>query len=55
MKKKVVITASQVPFVRGGAELMVELLKKNLVERGYDAEIVSLPFKWYPFIYCKLL
>ena len=48
MKKKVVITASQVPFVRGGAELMVELLKKNLVERGYDAEIVSLPFKWYP-------
>ncbi len=48
MKKKIIITASQVPFVKGGAELMVDFLKKNLVQRGYDAEVVALPYKWYP-------
>lgn len=48
MKKKIIITASQVPFVKGGAELMVDFLQKNLVQRGYDAEIVALPYKWYP-------
>ena len=48
MKKKIIITASQVPFVKGGAELMVDFLQKNLVKRGFDAEIVALPYKWYP-------
>lgn len=48
MKKKIVVTAAQVPFVKGGAELLVNYLVKNLIERGYDAEIVSLPYKWYP-------
>ncbi|MGL5258289.1 MAG: glycosyltransferase family 4 protein [Proteocatella sp.] len=48
MKKKIVICAAQVPFVRGGAELLVEELHKNLISRGYDTEIVQLPYKWYP-------
>lgn len=48
MKKKIVVTAAQIPFVRGGAELLVEQLVKNLISRGYDTEIVTLPFKWYP-------
>lgn len=47
-KKKIIVTAPQVPFVKGGAELQVEFLIKNLISRGYDAELVSLPYKWYP-------
>ena len=48
MKKKVVVTSAQVPFVKGGAELMVSMLVKNLTERGFDTELVMLPYKWYP-------
>lgn len=48
MKKKVCVCTAQVPFVRGGAELLVESLKRELVARGFDAEIVQLPYKWYP-------
>lgn len=47
-KKKVAVLHAQVPFVRGGAELLVENLTKNLRNRGYNAEIIALPFKWYP-------
>jgi glycosyltransferase involved in cell wall biosynthesis len=45
---RVVVAAPQVPFVRGGAELMAEDLVAALRARGHDAEIVSIPFKWYP-------
>ena len=47
-KKKVCVLHAQVPFVRGGAELMVESLMKNLRERNYDVELIQLPYKWYP-------
>lgn len=47
-KKKVAVLHAQVPFVRGGAELMVENLTLQLKKRGFDAEIISMPFKWYP-------
>lgn len=36
------------PFVRGGAELMVENLTKELNIRNFEAELVQIPFKWYP-------
>jgi glycosyltransferase involved in cell wall biosynthesis len=45
---RIVVAAPQVPFVRGGAELMAEDLVGALRGRGHEAEIVSLPFKWYP-------
>lgn len=48
MKKKIAICHSQVPFVRGGAELLVESLLDELRKRNYNAEIIALPFKWYP-------
>lgn len=48
MKKKIAITFPKVPFFSGGAELHVEQLKENLQRRGYNAEIITLPFKWYP-------
>jgi glycosyltransferase involved in cell wall biosynthesis len=34
--------------VRGGAELLVRGLVDELTRRGYRAERVSVPFKWYP-------
>ncbi|MFZ3102068.1 MAG: glycosyltransferase family 4 protein [Desulfitobacteriaceae bacterium] len=45
---KIAIATVQVPFVRGGAEILVELLKANLISRGHQVEIISIPFKWYP-------
>ena len=47
-KKKVVVLHAQVPFTRGGAELLVENLTNQLKLRGYQSEIVAFPFKWYP-------
>jgi glycosyltransferase involved in cell wall biosynthesis len=45
---RIVIATSQVPFVRGGAELHAEGLLLALQACGHEAEIVSIPFKWYP-------
>jgi glycosyltransferase involved in cell wall biosynthesis len=45
---RVVVCAPQVPFVRGGAELMAEALVGALRERDHEAELVTVPFKWYP-------
>jgi glycosyltransferase involved in cell wall biosynthesis len=38
----------QVPFARGGAEIFTDELVRQLRARGHEAEIVSVPFKWYP-------
>lgn len=47
-KKKIVITHAQVPFVRGGAELMVDSLIDQLKKHGFDVDKVQIPYKWYP-------
>ncbi len=47
-KKRIAILHAQVPFVIGGAELMVQALRDSLIQKGFDAEIVAVPFKWYP-------
>ena len=44
----ILICTSQVPFVSGGAELHVANLKHALIEAGHEADVVALPFKWYP-------
>src|SRR4051812_14505056 len=46
--KTVLVCEAQVPFVHGGAELHVRGLVAELNRRGYRAEKVSVPFKWYP-------
>ena len=46
--KTIVVCEAQVPFVHGGAEIHVRELVRELRERGYLAELVSVPFKWYP-------
>ncbi|HVS21062.1 MAG TPA: glycosyltransferase family 4 protein [Pyrinomonadaceae bacterium] len=48
MIRNVLICTTQVPFTSGGAESHVEGLRRALIEAGYRAEIVALPFKWYP-------
>jgi glycosyltransferase involved in cell wall biosynthesis len=45
---RVAVCAPQVPFVRGGAELMADDLVDALRARGHEAELVTVPFKWYP-------
>jgi glycosyltransferase involved in cell wall biosynthesis len=46
--KRVAVCAAQVPFVWGGAEILVEALSERLRDRGIQVEVVKLPFKWYP-------
>src|SRR4029453_9212565 len=48
MTKTVLVCEAKVPFVHGGAELHVRGLVAELTRRGYRAERVSVPFKWYP-------
>lgn len=45
---RVLVATVQVPFVRGGAEMHAEGLLDALRAAGHQAELVSLPFKWYP-------
>ena len=41
---KVAIATVQVPFIRGGAELMTENLCHNLKAKGHQVEVISIPF-----------
>ncbi|MEH2214073.1 glycosyltransferase family 4 protein [Nostoc sp.] len=59
---RVLIVTTQVPFVRGGAEILAEGLLKAISAAGHEAEIVAIPFKWYPperildhMLACRLL
>jgi glycosyltransferase involved in cell wall biosynthesis len=45
---RIAISTSQVPFVRGGAEVLAEGLRDALIAAGHQAELVEIPFKWYP-------
>jgi glycosyltransferase involved in cell wall biosynthesis/SAM-dependent methyltransferase len=45
---RIAILTTQCPFVIGGAELHAKSLERVLREAGHEAEIVSMPFKWYP-------
>jgi glycosyltransferase involved in cell wall biosynthesis len=45
---RIVVADAQVPFVQGGAELHVRALVDVLRRRGYEVEIVALPFRAQP-------
>ncbi len=45
---RVAVATVQVPFIRGGAEALADGLCDALRAAGHEAEIVTLPFKWYP-------
>ncbi|MCS6938367.1 MAG: glycosyltransferase family 4 protein [Roseiflexaceae bacterium] len=48
MPQRILICTAQVPFARGGAELLVEGLRDALCERGYTVDVVALPYAWQP-------
>jgi glycosyltransferase involved in cell wall biosynthesis len=44
----IAVCRPQVPFAHGGAEIMTDTLVRELRARGHDADLVTIPFKWYP-------
>ena len=46
--KRILVCATQVPFMAGGAEAHMRNLAAELGRRGHLAELVSLPFAWHP-------
>ncbi len=59
---RVLLATVQVPFVQGGAEVLARSLLEALRQAGHEAEIASIPFKWYPpermldcMLACRLL
>ena len=47
-ERTILVCEAQVPFVQGGAEFHVRELVRQLRAHGHQAELVSVPFKWYP-------
>lgn len=45
---KIAIAMVQVPFIKGGAEIHAQMLCDELKKRGHEADIITIPFKWYP-------
>jgi glycosyltransferase involved in cell wall biosynthesis len=45
---RIAVCAPQVPFERGGTEILVETLADQLRSRDHEVELVKVPFKWYP-------
>lgn len=48
MQKRILICTAQVPFARGGNELLSDGLRDALRAAGHLAEIVALPYAWQP-------
>jgi glycosyltransferase involved in cell wall biosynthesis len=46
--RTIAICAAQVPFSHGGAENLNDALRGQLTKRGYDVDLIAIPFKWYP-------
>ena len=44
----VLVCETQIPFVTRGAESRARSLVDQLRTRGYEVDLISLPFKWYP-------
>ncbi len=45
---RIAVLNTQIPFVRGGAEILADSLVNELNARGHEAVTVTIPFKWYP-------
>lgn len=45
---RIAVVHGWVPFVYGGAEHLVNGLTAKLVERGHEATLIRLPFRWQP-------
>ena len=45
---RIAVANPQVPFLHGGAEILAETLVEELRRRDHEADLVTIPFKWYP-------
>jgi glycosyltransferase involved in cell wall biosynthesis len=45
---RIAVCAPQIPFERGGTEILVETLTEQLQSRDHEVELIRIPFKWYP-------
>jgi glycosyltransferase involved in cell wall biosynthesis len=45
---RIAVCSGQIPFVRGGSEILTDALADQLRARGHAVEIVRIPFRWYP-------
>jgi glycosyltransferase involved in cell wall biosynthesis len=45
---RIAVCRPQVPFERGGTEIFTDELVDQLRRRDHDADLVTVPFKWYP-------
>jgi glycosyltransferase involved in cell wall biosynthesis len=45
---RIAVVRPQVPFAWGGAEILTDRLVAELRARGHEADLVTIPFKWYP-------
>src|SRR5918912_4363857 len=45
---RIAVCAPQVPFERGGAEIFAGDLVNELRVRNHEADLVTVPYKWYP-------
>ncbi len=45
---RIAVCRPQVPFERGGTEIFSDRLVDELRAREHEADLVSVPFKWYP-------
>src|SRR6266511_2434553 len=45
---RIAVCRPQVPFARGGVEIFTDDLVSELKRRGHEADLVTVPFKWYP-------
>ncbi|HEY0515159.1 MAG TPA: glycosyltransferase, partial [Thermoanaerobaculia bacterium] len=46
MKPRIVVCATKIPFAYGGAEMLVDSLRDELKARGFEVDVVALPFHW---------
>jgi glycosyltransferase involved in cell wall biosynthesis len=45
---RIAVCAPQIPFERGGTEILAEALADQLRTRDHEVELIRIPFKWYP-------
>jgi len=45
---RIAVCAPQAPFLHGGAEIVAERLVEELRRREHEADLVTIPYKWYP-------
>jgi glycosyltransferase involved in cell wall biosynthesis len=45
---RIAVCRPQLLFAHGGAEILADTLVEQLRHRGHEAELATIPFRWYP-------